>query len=186
MRSPLALFAVIVASSSMVVGCASGGGSGGAAGAEKPRTYDTPVSQAWVRKGVPIPEAPGFYQAGRLFAGGQPTADDLRVMRGMGVTMVINLRSKAEMADPELRAWPRTVRSMGLDYVHVPLGEDERVEVKDVQRFFAALDDCDGAALVHCADGERVRDVWELHLMYERGYSQQRAHYFAQTLGGGA
>jgi uncharacterized protein (TIGR01244 family) len=146
--------------------------------------YATPVSQAPVEAGAELEAAPKFYKAGRLYVGGQPDADALDAMARDGVTMVINLRSEREMADPAFAGWGETVESMGVEYVHIPLGGSDGYEPEDVEAFNRALARCDGAALVHCASGGRARVMWTAHLIDARGYDPNAANEVVLTMGG--
>jgi len=148
--------------------------------------YEEPLSNAAAVEGVKIEGMDGaFYRAGRLVVGAQPTEHDLRALRAGGVGTVINLRSNKEMGDREGVAFnePAEVTSLGMGYVHIPLGGDDGYDPADVETFARALEACHGDALVHCASGARARAMWSAYLIRDRRWTREQAEELRRTLG---
>ena len=95
------------------------------------------------------PFAPGLY------AGGQPTPDDLVRLAADGVRTVINLRAPGEPIDFDEAG---EARRLGLRYITVPVAGPHDVTLDTVARFSRELDQArsHGAVLLHCASGNRV------------------------------
>ncbi|MEM7628285.1 MAG: sulfur transferase domain-containing protein [Planctomycetota bacterium] len=169
-------------------------GPGGAAPVVEPdaalppvNRYATAVAQAPVETGAPVEGMDGFYRAGRVVVGPQPTAEDLRAFRERGVGTVVNLRSRAEVEDPERVTFDQAgeLRTLGARYEHIPLGGADGYSPEDVERFDAILREADGDVLVHCASGGRARSMWQAWLISKRGYSAEEADAIARSLGQG-
>lgn len=106
--------------------------------------------------------APGSLQVGRVILAAQPNADDFRRWQAMGVRHVLNVRTPEEM-DAVRQAGldePALLASLGMSYVHVPLGGKAfpmRPEPVDALRDLLARDDA--LVLVHCASASRSGQV---------------------------
>lgn len=138
--------------------------------------------------GAAIDGREGFYRAGSLSFGGQPAAGDFQAFRDEGVTTVINLRSRQEMADLLVEEGvdeASAVQADGMRYIHLPLGGDDGYEPADVEAFAAAVESAPGPVLIHCASGGRVRTMWQAYLVKHRGYTPAAAERVAATIGGG-
>lgn len=149
--------------------------------------YATRLADAPVENGSAVEGMDGFYRAGRLIVGPQPTEGDLLTLRERGVGTVINLRSRGEVEDPERTTFdqPAVLRELGVRYEHIPLGGDDGYSPEDVERFDAILREADGDVLVHCASGGRARSMWQAWLISKRGYSAEEADAIARSLGQG-
>jgi protein tyrosine phosphatase (PTP) superfamily phosphohydrolase (DUF442 family) len=91
----------------------------------------------------------------QLSTSGQPNEAQLAALVGAGFEVVINL---ALHDDPRysLRDEPGTVRSLGMEYVHIPVPFDAPTEEQLLQ-FFSAMERHRGRRiLVHCAANLRV------------------------------
>ncbi len=91
----------------------------------------------------------------RLATAGQPTEAQLVAIAQAGFEVVINL---ALHTDPRysLPDEPGLVRSLGLEYVHIPVQFDNPQE-SDLLAFFAAMDrHSQQKRWVHCAANKRV------------------------------
>ena len=97
-----------------------------------------------------------YREAGPLLAtSGQPTEDQLRALAAQGFRAVINL---ALHNDPKysLPDEAGLVRSLGLDYTHIPVRFADPTE-QNLLDFFAAMDQsANRKTLVHCAANYRV------------------------------
>lgn len=99
----------------------------------------------------------------RITVSAQPTADELKSLRALGYTHIVNVRTAAEMADPNQVPFDEAVLTAeaGLDYVHLPVGGDAfpyRPEVLD--GLAAAIGDGESRVLLHCAGGMRASLVY--------------------------
>ncbi len=90
----------------------------------------------------------------RVTTSGQPTADELAAIAGLGVRRVINLGLHShERALPDEAA---RVAALGMTYVHIPVAFDAPQE-EDYRRFVVALETEPTAPLhVHCIVNARV------------------------------
>jgi protein tyrosine phosphatase (PTP) superfamily phosphohydrolase (DUF442 family)/8-oxo-dGTP pyrophosphatase MutT (NUDIX family) len=90
----------------------------------------------------------------RLFTAGQPTPDDLKTLKVMGVEVVINLAlESSEGALPDERL---IAAGLGLDYLHIPVVFDAPT-LADFDAFCAAMDaNRERVRFVHCIANKRV------------------------------
>ena len=116
-----------------------------------------------------------------LCTSGQPTEAQLAAVAGDGVDVVINL---ALHDDPRysLADETGTVRSLGMDYVHIPVRFDAPAE-SDFLKFCAAMRQYAGKKiLVHCAANMRVSAFLGLYRVIEQGWSKKEAFALMDSL----
>jgi uncharacterized protein (TIGR01244 family) len=87
----------------------------------------------------------------RVYASGQPGAEDYEVLAERGFSVVIDLRAHVR-SDPMVDD-PDQLRSFGLDYVHVPVSDGRAPQDDEVERVLTAIDRADGKVLIHCGGG---------------------------------
>jgi uncharacterized protein (TIGR01244 family) len=110
----------------------------------------------------------------RLGTSGQPTEAQLADVARAGFASVINL---ALHDDPRysLADEAGTVRSLGLDYVHIPV-QFAAPKQSELQAFFEAMDARTGEKVwVHCAANYRVTVFLGLYRMIRQGWPRERA-----------
>lgn len=116
----------------------------------------------------------GLWRDGRVLIGGQPDESAFKRFQEMGVTVVVNLRSIAEMNDREKVPFDEAdvVYGLGMEYVHVPLGGDEHPYTPQaVDRLADVLEDHGGPVLIHCTVAWRASYLWAAYLVREHGFS---------------
>ena len=109
-----------------------------------------------------------------LGTSGQPTEAQLAAVAQAGFNTVINL---ALHDDPRysLPDEAGTTRSLGLDYVHIPVQFAAPTQ-SDLLAFFDAMDTRRGQKVwVHCAANMRVSVFLGLYRMLRQGWSRERA-----------
>jgi uncharacterized protein (TIGR01244 family) len=105
---------------------------------------------------------------------GQPTEAQLAGIAQAGFGTVINL---ALHDDPRysLPDEAATVRSLGLQYVHIPVQFATPTE-SDLQAFFAAMDAHGGEKVwIHCAANMRVSAFLGLYRVLRQGWPEDKA-----------
>jgi protein tyrosine phosphatase (PTP) superfamily phosphohydrolase (DUF442 family) len=110
----------------------------------------------------------------RLATSGQPTVGQLGRIGAAGYQTVINL---ALHDDPRysLPDEPGTVRSLGLEYVHIPV-QFSAPTVADLHAFFDAMDAHQGdKRWVHCAANMRVSAFIGLYRVLRQGWAEDQA-----------
>lgn len=121
---------------------------------------------------VPASAAAGSLQIGRVILAGQPNADDFRRWHALGARHVLNVRTPEEMAKLRDGGFdqPALLASLGMSYVHVPLGGKEfpmRPEPVNVLRDLLAKDDA--LVVLHCGSATRAGQVWAAHQVRDGG-----------------
>lgn len=86
----------------------------------------------------------------RLWAGAVASAGKLRELRGMGFVTIVDIR-KGTDADPIDDAG--FVRSLGMEFVHLPVEDGKVPDVGTVRRLVAIVDGSEGPVYVHCGGG---------------------------------
>src|SRR4051812_43497357 len=92
----------------------------------------------------------------RISVGGQPTEDDLKLLKAEGFTAIINLRRDGEQNQPLDPVEEGVVaKASGLTYFHIPVNSSDpkREQVEAVK---AALAEAKGKVFVHCQGGGRA------------------------------
>jgi len=109
-----------------------------------------------------------------LATSGQPSVDELGAAAADGVEVVINL---ALHDDPRysLPDEARTVSSLGMTYVHIPVQFDRPLE-EELVAFCDAMDEHRGRKiLVHCAANKRVTSFLGLYRVIRHHWDTDRA-----------
>ena len=123
------------------------------------------------------------YQAmdAKLSTSGQPSEEDLACVAREGFEVVINL---ALHDDPRysLRDETGLVKSLGMEYVHIPVQFGAPTEA-DLRAFFAAMERHDGQKiLVHCAANKRVTAFLGLYRVVRQGWPEEEAFALMRSL----
>ena len=116
-----------------------------------------------------------------LATSGQPTEGQLGAIARDGFSVVINL---ALHDDPRysLPDEAGTVRSLGMEYVHIPVQFGAPREA-DAQAFFAAMEQHRGRKiLVHCAANMRVSAFLGLYRVLRQGWQRDEAFQLMGTV----
>ena len=144
---------------------------------------------------TPFPEtldAEGFQQilvkTGDVFIAGQPTESALERMRDDGVTTVISLRTDREMDNRNVVPFDEqaAVQSLGMTYVHIPLGGPNTPYTPEaVELFAAAVAASEGKTLLHCTVAWRASHMWTAYLVKHRNlpFAEAVRHGQAINLG---
>ena len=130
-------------------------------------------------------EIRGLWRDGRVFIGGQPDEVAFARFREIGVTVVINLRTPAEMDDRERVPFDEAavIDSLEMEYIHIPLGGDEYpYSTEAVDRLADVLERHEGPVLVHCTVAWRASYMWSAYLVREHGFSLDRAMARAEAM----
>jgi len=130
-------------------------------------------------------EIRGLWRDGRVFIGGQPDETALARFAEIGVTVVVNLRTAAEMDDRERVPFDEAafVVSLGMEYVHIPLGgEDDPYTPEAVDRFADVLERHEGPVLLHCTVAWRASYLWSAYLVNEQDFSLDRGMARAEAM----
>jgi protein tyrosine phosphatase (PTP) superfamily phosphohydrolase (DUF442 family) len=100
---------------------------------------------------------------------GQPTEEELTTVAEAGFEAVVNLALHgAEYSLPDER---KTVESLGMRYVHIPVAW-ERPTRADLEVFFKVVDELAGQRVfVHCAANKRVSVFMALYRQLRQGWS---------------
>jgi len=115
----------------------------------------------------------GIYNYRRLTdliaTAGQPSEEELAAVAHAGFEVVVNLAlHNAEYSLPDEC---RTVESLGMRYVHIPVVW-ERPLRSDLKKFFEAMDELSGKRVfVHCAANKRVSVFMSLYRQLQQGWS---------------
>lgn len=110
----------------------------------------------------------------QLATSGQPNEGQLAAIAAEGYEVIINL---ALHDDPRysLKDETGTVRSLGLEYVHIPVKFDAPT-TQELHAFFEAMErHAHRRVWVHCAANMRVTAFLGLFRVLRQGYSEERA-----------
>lgn len=117
----------------------------------------------------------------QLLTCGQPSEAQFAGAAADGVQVVINLALHDNPAY-SLPDEAGQVRSLGMQYVHIPVAFEAPSEA-DLLAFFAAMDALDGRkALVHCAANKRVTAFLGLYRVARLGWDAEPAFAMMRAL----
>lgn len=116
-----------------------------------------------------------------LATSGQPTEAQFALLAREGFEVVVNL---ALHDDPRysLRDEPGLVRSLGMEYIHIPVAFDAPGE-SDLLAFFDAMEGHQGQkTFVHCAANKRVSAFVGLYRSIKRSEPADRAFALMKSI----
>ena len=113
----------------------------------------------------------------RLITAGQPTEDQLRAAAAEDIDTVINLAP--DDSGSALPDEATLVRSLGMDYHHLPVAWDNPTEA-DFAAFERVMNELppDSRTLLHCAANFRVSAFYGLYAIKQLGWSIDQAEAF--------
>jgi len=126
-----------------------------------------------------------FAQSDDLFISGQPEKESFAKLKSDGVTTVINLRTPGEMDNRENVPFDEkaVVDSLGLEYIHIPLGGTEFPYTNEaLLKFTDAVDKAEGKVLLHCTVGRRASNMWAAYLIQFKGFEPNKAIEYAKAV----
>jgi protein tyrosine phosphatase (PTP) superfamily phosphohydrolase (DUF442 family) len=111
--------------------------------------------------------------SGELATGGQPSEEQIRQLAQAGFELIINLGLLDLRYCLEDEAG--LVRSLGLEYHHIPV-DFQAPTIEDLTQFFKVLQAAEGKSVfVHCAANYRVSSFVSLYGQAKLGWSREQA-----------
>ena len=113
-----------------------------------------------------------------IYISGQPTAEAFAKLKSDGVTTVVNLRTEREMSNRDNVPFDEKalLDSLGMNYVHIPLGgADNPYSNEALIKFADAVDNAEGKVLLHCIIAWRASHMWAAYLIQYKGFSPDKA-----------
>ncbi len=128
-----------------------------------------------------------IFQDGRVYIAGQPSEAALRKLGEIGVTLDVTFRTAEELADKDEVPYDEaaTARSLGMEFVHLPIGGKEqpwRPEVLD-KLHEALARHPEGPVLLHCTVAWRASYVWAAYLVKFGGLTLDAALARGRAIG---
>jgi uncharacterized protein (TIGR01244 family) len=109
----------------------------------------------------------------KLSSSGMPTAEQMKEVAEAGTQVVINL-APATVKDA-LPNEDSLVRSLGMEYVHIPVEWNHPTQ-QNLQDFFAAMDEHqEEKVLVHCQANYRASSFVMLYRVLKLGWKKEEA-----------
>jgi protein tyrosine phosphatase (PTP) superfamily phosphohydrolase (DUF442 family) len=117
-----------------------------------------------------------------VYRGGQPSEEGFKILAGMGVKTVLDLREPGEHSLGREEAW---VHADGMTYVTLPLKGMAAPRDADVAKALAILDNpADGPVFVHCRRGaDRTGTILACYRISHDHWNNQLALKEARDLG---
>ena len=132
----------------------------------------------------------GIAKTGDLYIAGQPMVEDaLRKLKAEGVTTVINLRTREEMANRKSTPIDeeKLLQELDLKYVHIPSGGRKNpFSPATLDAFAAAMEQSDGKVLLHCNSARRATHIWVAYLVKHKNMSLEEALTYGRAVNFGA
>jgi len=134
-------------------------------------------------------DSEGFQQilakSGNLYISGQPDEESFQKLKTEGVTTIINLRTDMEMDNRDYVPFDEreVVESLGLKYIHIPLGGvDSPYTNEALVKFADAMDEADGEVLLHCTTAHRASYIWAAYLIQFKNFTPDKAIEYAKAI----
>jgi len=127
-----------------------------------------------VNEPVMIDNSYSLYQAGDIFLAGQPTQENLDSLVKIGVTLVVNLRTKSEM-DLLNFDEAKVLKKSNVQYLHISMGGDDGYKAEAIERMGKKMKSVEGKVLIHCRGAGRATYAWMAWLVNFEKYSIDEA-----------
>jgi len=114
-----------------------------------------------------------------LLTGGQPTAEQLETLAGLGYKTIINMRGPGEKDSTD----PALVESLGMAYVSIPITGAPDVSEENARKLTEALGTGEDPVVVHCASGNRVGALFAMKAYYVDGKTAEEALALGKAAG---
>lgn len=117
----------------------------------------------------------------RLAVAGQPTNEGFGELAAKGYQAVVNLRTEGEPVD--LAAEEKLVRSLGMQYYHVPV-VGANLQASQADEFLKVMDELkDQKVVLHCASANRVSGFLMIYRALRDGLTVEQAEAEARKAG---
>jgi uncharacterized protein (TIGR01244 family) len=117
---------------------------------------------------------------GSLFLAGQPTQDDIELLKQKGIKRVITLREDGEIQWDEAAA----LKAAGVEFVPLPFRDPAALTDELFDRARQMLRESETTpTMLHCGSANRVGAVWLAHRVLDQGVPLERAIEEAKTVG---
>jgi len=114
-----------------------------------------------------------------ILTGGQPTAEQLETLAGLGYKTIINLRGPNENGSTD----PAVVESLGMAYVSIPITGAPDVSEENARKLAQALVAAESPVVTHCGSGNRVGALFAMKAYYVDGKTPEEALAIGQAAG---
>ena len=111
-------------------------------------------------------------QVNNLYISGQPQKKGLDKLKSLGVTTIVNLRTNGEMSNRDIVPYDEAayIDSLGMKYVHIPLGGKENPYTPEaLTEFNEVIEKAEGKVLLHCTVAWRASHLWTAYLVKYKG-----------------
>lgn len=102
----------------------------------------------------------------KILTGGQPSLDDLSLLKSKGFGVVVNLRTSEE---PQGFDEAEEVGQLGMRYIQIPISAPGGISRENAQKLHDVLSQTDAPVVVHCASGNRVGALFALRAYFIAG-----------------
>ncbi len=120
------------------------------------------------------------HACGKLFLAGQPTPEDIELIKKQGIRRVVTLRTDGEVAWDEAGM----VKRAGMEFVKVPFRLPDSLTDEVFDKVRKLLKDHEKTpTLLHCGSANRVGAVWLAHRVLDEGVPLEQAKKEARTVG---
>ena len=119
-------------------------------------------------------------QTGQIYLTGQPTVEDIALMKSKGIKTIVSLRKEDEVDWNE----EKIVAAAGMQFVRVPFSGAGELNAKVFEQVRALLRDSESQPLVlHCGAANRVGAVWLPYRVLDQGVPLDEAVREAREAG---
>jgi uncharacterized protein (TIGR01244 family) len=102
-----------------------------------------------------------------IMSGGQPSAEDIKLLQSNGFSTVINLRPPAEMAGNDEA---EQVKALGMNYFQIAVAGPQDFSQENALQLDQLLNQASGNVLVHCLSGNRVGALFALRAFFKESH----------------
>ncbi len=140
----------------------------------------TAAQDANLRHNLDLDATNVYYPEEKIITAGQPSENDIAILKQAGVTAVINMRTEGEFQGFDEKV---AVESNDMSYIHIPVAGAEGITKENAQKLDEALATLDGKVFIHCSSGNRVGGLFVLRAFYLQGKKIDEAMRIGEASG---
>lgn len=141
---------------------------------------ETPVVEPDGLHATSLGEITPVHKLDEIYLAGQPTEQDIAVLKENGFKTIISLRKSEEVSWDEADA----IEKQGIQFVHVPFQGEGELTPEVFDKVLKTLCDKEQQPLLlHCGSANRVSALWYAHRVLNGNLNHEEAQAEARTAG---
>lgn len=140
-------------------------------------SFSQEIPETDIHKPVLTDSSFNLYDTGTILLSGQPNQKNLEDIKDQGVTLVINIRTAAEIREHDMMLFneKQYIEGLGMAYLNAEVGGKAGFHPEVIREIADAIFSTEGRVLIHCGSAARATLVWMAWLVRFQDYKIDEA-----------